>query len=123
MPWTLYWYILRDLLKLLALATAVLVLVISAAVAIKPLSDGLLGPVALVKFILYTMPTTLQFALPFGAAFASTIVFNRMAADNEIVACSASGMSYLTPVPEPGVWPLMLLGTGVLWGTSARRKS
>lgn len=106
MPWILYRYILRDLLKNLALSTTVLVMVMSFAVAIKPLSEGLLGAMALAKFIVYTMPTMLQFALPFSGAFASVMVFSRLVQDNEVTACSASGMSYrsiLAPVMLVGV--------------------
>jgi len=106
MPWTLYRYILREMLKLLLLSAGVLVVVISFAAAIRPLSEGLLGPWALAKFIAYTAPTMLGFALPFAGAFAATLVFLRMAADNEVTACSASGLSYasiLTPVLLLGV--------------------
>ncbi len=94
MPWTLYGYILRELLKLLVVCTLVLVSVISFAAAIKPLSDGLLDPWGLIKFVLFVAPTFVGFILPFAGAFASTLVFHRMASENEIIACSASGLSY-----------------------------
>lgn len=106
MPWTIYRYILWDLIKLLLLTTVVLVTVISFAAAIKPMSDGLLSAAALAKFVAYTTPTMLAFALPFAGAFAATIVFLRLAADNEITAMSASGISYgsiLAPVLGLGV--------------------
>lgn len=101
MLWTLYRYILRELLKVLLLSSAVLVTVIAFATAVKPISDGLLGPASLIRFVLYTIPTVLGFALPFAGAFASTLVFIRLANDNEVLACSASGISYgklLAPV-------------------------
>ncbi|MEX2671973.1 MAG: LptF/LptG family permease [Phycisphaeraceae bacterium] len=101
MPWTLYRYILIELLKLLAITTVVLVTVISFAAAIKPMSEGLLGPAALVRFVGFSAPTMIVFALPFAAAFASTLVFIRMAADNEILACSASGFSYRSILLPP----------------------
>ncbi|MEM6333547.1 MAG: LptF/LptG family permease [Planctomycetota bacterium] len=106
MPFTLYRYIGWELLKLLALSTTVLVLVISFAATIKPLSDGLLSPWAMVKFIAYTAPTMLTFALPFSGAFAATLLFIRLAGDNEVQACSASGISYrsiLFPVAAIGL--------------------
>jgi len=105
-PWTLYRYILRELLAILLLSTAVIVTVLSFFVAIKPLSDGYLDAVSLVKFVIYTVPTVLAFALPFAGAFASTVVFLRLAADNEITACAASGISYfrvLLPVIGLGI--------------------
>ncbi len=114
MPWTLYRYILRELLKLLGLTTAVLVVVMSFAAAIQPMSDGQLSAELLLKFVLFTAPTVLGFALPFAGAFASTLVFIRMAADNEIVACSASGLSYLRILAPVLVLGLVLTG-GMLY--------
>lgn len=94
MPWTLYRYILKDLLKLLVISSLVLILVISFAAAIKPLSGGLLGPGTMAKYVLYLAPTMLGFILPFSGAFASTLVFSRMANDNELLVCRAGGISY-----------------------------
>jgi len=110
MPWTLYKYILGELLKLLALTTAVLVIVMSFGAAIQPMSDGQLSAGLLVKFVLFTAPTVLGFALPFAGAFASTLVFIRMAGDNEILACSASGISYLRVLAPVLALGLVLTG-------------
>lgn len=114
MPWTLYKYILRELLKLLALTTAVLVVVMSFAAAVQPMSDGQLSAGLLVKFVVFTAPTVLGFALPFAGAFASTLVFIRMAGDNEILACSASGISYLRVLAPVLALGLVLTG-GMLY--------
>lgn len=112
MPWTLYRYILRELLKVLVLTTAVMVVVLSFGAAIGPMSDGLLGPVSLIKFVLYTMPTVLGFALPFAGAFSATVVFQAMAKDNEVLACRAGGLSYsriFAPVVALGLVLMMVL--------------
>jgi len=106
MPWTIYRYILKELLKLMAISSLVLVTMISFAAAIKPMSEGLLGAGAMLKFVGYSAPTMLGFVLPFAGAFASTLVFIRMASDNEVLACSASGISYakvLAPVAALGL--------------------
>ncbi|MFP4143889.1 MAG: LptF/LptG family permease [Phycisphaeraceae bacterium] len=111
MPWTLYRYILRELLKLLVVTTIVLVTVISFAAAIKPLADGLLGPASMLRFVGYTAPTMLGFVLPFAGAFSSTLVFIRLASDNEILACSASGLSYRTILlPVAGLGLVLTMG-------------
>ncbi|MCC7146089.1 MAG: LptF/LptG family permease [Phycisphaeraceae bacterium] len=94
MPWIIYRYILRDLVKLFLLSASVLVSIMSVAAAIKPLSEGLLRPEALPRFLFFTSPTMLQFAAPFAAAFAATAVFSRLKNDNEILACSVGGLSY-----------------------------
>jgi lipopolysaccharide export system permease protein len=112
MPWTLYRYILRELLKVLVLTTAVLVVVLSFGAAVGPMTDGLLGPVTLIKFVLYTIPTVLGFALPFAGAFSATVVFHSMTKDNEVLACRASGMSYsriFAPVAGLGVVLMVVL--------------
>lgn len=101
MALTLYWYMLRDMLKVLAATLGVLVVVMAFGFAMKPLSEGMLGPWQLAKVTLFTMPGMVTFALPFAAAMGSTMTFFRMSADNEITACSAGGLSYrelLTPV-------------------------
>ena len=94
MPWTIYRYILKQLLRLLASALVVLVVVISLAASIKPLSEGLLEPLSMVKYVLFLTPTMLGFTAPFAAAFAGTMVYSRMEADNEVVACRAGGVGY-----------------------------
>src|SRR5688572_29498054 len=111
MPWTIYRYILRDLVKLLLLRTTVPAVVIGFAAAIKPLSDGMLGAEGLIKFVLYSIPTMIGVAIPFSAAFASTLIFCRLTADNEILACRASGMSYLTIL-----LPVLFLGLALTGG-------
>lgn len=114
MPWTLYKYILRELLKLLALTTAVLVVVLSFGAAVQPMSDGQLSPGVLGNYLIFTAPTVLGFALPFAGAFASTLVFIRLATDNEILACSASGISYLRILAPVLALGLVLTG-GMLY--------
>ncbi len=111
MPWTIYRYIFKDMLKLLATSAAVLVLVISFAAAIKPLSEGLLGPGALVKYVLYMAPSMLGFVLPFAGAFASTLVYTRLVNDNELLVCRAGGISYRAMLV-----PVVFLGLGLTLG-------
>ncbi|MBL1218839.1 MAG: LptF/LptG family permease [Planctomycetes bacterium] len=115
MPLVLFWYIMRDLLKVLAISTSVLVVVIAFGAAIKPISDGALGPLDLIKYIGLAIPPMLQFAVPFSAAFSATIVYHRMAADNEVAGCAASGVPYtnlLMPAATLGV--ALTIGLSVL---------
>ncbi|QDU71266.1 LptF/LptG family permease [Mucisphaera calidilacus] len=114
MSWILARYILFDIIKILVIVTATLVSVISFATAIKPLADGLLGPAELIRFVGYTIPTMLGFVLPFAGAFASTLVFIRLVADNEITAASACGVSHralLMPVFGLGLVLTIILFT------------
>ena len=111
MPWTLYRHLAWELVKLMTLTTAIMCMVISFGMAIKPLTEGGLGAGSLLRFVVLVIPVTMQFAIPFAAAFASTIVFNRMVNDNEILACSASGMSYQTVL-----MPMIAIGLALTLG-------
>ena len=95
MPFLFYRYILGEFLRVFLLSAGVLVTVIAFGAAIKPLAaDTLFGPAQTAKFIAFATVPMLQFALPFAAGFAATIVFHRLTKDNEIQAASASGISY-----------------------------
>lgn len=108
MPLTLYVFIIRELLKLLVTATTVLVAVMAIGFCIKPLSEGTLAPAQLAKVLVLMMPAMLIYAVPVAAAFASTLVFYRMAADNEITAAAVSGVSYRSIL-----LPVALMGMGL----------
>ena len=87
---------LADVLRQFATTTLILVVVIAFGAAIKPLSSGsLISGWDTMKYLALAMVPMLQFALPFAAAFAVTISLHRMAQDNEFVAMSVSGQSYL----------------------------
>jgi lipopolysaccharide export LptBFGC system permease protein LptF len=52
--------------------------------------------------MLYFLPIALTFVLPMAALFAAALVYGRLASDNELDACRASGISLLTLV-YPGL--------------------
>lgn len=87
-------------------STAVITVVIAFASTIKPLADGKLSALDAVKFMLYAIPPMLAYSLPFAACFASTMVYHRLAVDNEASAAAAGGVSHkalLTPAIVTGV--------------------
>jgi lipopolysaccharide export system permease protein len=107
MPRLLYRYMLSELLRVFFLTLAILVTVIAFGATIRPLtSDHLLTAADVVKYMCMAMVPMMQFALPFAAGFASTIVLHRMSNDNEILAAAASGISYrrlLAPIAALGL--------------------
>ncbi len=113
MPWMLYRYMMGDLLRVFLLSATVLVLVVAFGAAIKPLAaDDLAGPLQVAKYIMLAIVPMLQFALPFSAGFAATVVMHRMTTDNEILAASVSGLSYrriLVPIAVMGVVLLVIM--------------
>ena len=106
-PKRFYTYLILDVLKQFAITALILVVVIAFGAAIKPLSsDQMLSGWDTVKYLLLALVPMLQFAIPFSAAFATTLVLHRMSQDNEIVAIALSGQSYvriLSPVIAFGI--------------------
>lgn len=107
-PVTLWRYVMGGLWRLIVLTTAVLVTVLAFAAAVKLLADGKLGPADTVRFMGYAIPPMLQYALPFAAGFGATLAYHRLAADNEVSACQAGGISYRTLLA-----PALLTGAGL----------
>ena len=95
-PATIWRHTTVELWKLLLVTTAVLVGVISFAITIKPLADGQLSAFDAIRFMLLASVPMLAYALPFAAGFAATLVFHRMAQDNELSASHAGGVSHRT---------------------------
>ncbi|XVJ58174.1 MAG: LptF/LptG family permease [Tepidisphaera sp.] len=94
LPTTLLWHITAELVKLLVVTTGVLVLVLSFAASIKFLADGKLAPADVPVFMAYTILPMLAYSLPFASCFAATLVYHRLATDNEAQAAGASGISH-----------------------------
>lgn len=91
---TLHWYVLRELLKTLALT-------ITALTALFTLGGGLFNLVHfegvsagdVLNFLPLLIPVIVTITLPVAALFAATMVYGRLAADNELVACRAAGIN------------------------------
>lgn len=106
MPWILWRHILIEITKVLLLTTAVIVVVVAFGAVVRPIAQGVLGPIGIAKYIALATIPMLQFSLPFSAGFAATMVMNRFASDNEVLAMSASGLSYrkvFVPVAAMGL--------------------
>ena len=89
-------------LLLLVLATVGLTLIISLGSVMRPIQEYGVGPRQVFQILLLFLPITLTFILPMAALFAAALAYGRLAADNEIDACKASGISLLTLV-YPGL--------------------
>jgi lipopolysaccharide export LptBFGC system permease protein LptF len=73
---------------------------------LRPLTDKGVDAEQLRKILLYLMPAMLTYALPIAAVFAATMTYGRLAADNELTACRAAGISHgamATPVLVMGL--------------------
>jgi lipopolysaccharide export LptBFGC system permease protein LptF len=90
---TLFWYIFKDLLKIFLLAAGVLGGIMSFGGLLRPLTEHGLAAGQVVRILGYFMPAMNTYSLPVAALFATTMVYGRLGADNELTACRAAGVS------------------------------
>ncbi|MHC5100940.1 MAG: LptF/LptG family permease, partial [Planctomycetota bacterium] len=102
MVFTLHRYIFRELFRSFFLATVVLTLMISVGLLVPTLQDFGVSPGQIIHLLGYFLPIALTFVLPMSALFASSLVYGRFAADRELDACRASGISLWTLI-YPGL--------------------
>ncbi len=102
MVFTLHRYIFREVLKVFCLAAVALTLMMSLGSILRPVQEYGVGPSQVIHFMGYFLPITLTFVLPMAALFATSLVYGRLAGDNELDACRASGISLL-PLVYPGL--------------------
>lgn len=102
MVFTLHRYIFREVFRVFVLSTAALVLMMSLGIILRPVQQYGVGPKQVLHLMGYFLPITLTFVLPIAALFATSLTYGRLASDNEIDACRASGINLLTLV-YPGL--------------------
>ena len=101
-------YVLGEIFRAFALAlltiTAVFVLL---TVMGKAASVGL-GPSEVAKLVPYMIPSSLPYTIPVSLLFAATVVYGRIASDNEVIAVKAAGQSAMILI-----WPAVTLAFGL----------
>ena len=93
---TLFWYLFRDLAKVFLLAMLVLAGIMSFGGLLRPLTQKGLDLWQVLQILFYLMPAMMTYSIPVASLFAATIVYGRLTADNELTACRAAGLSYLS---------------------------
>jgi lipopolysaccharide export LptBFGC system permease protein LptF len=92
---TLFWYILKDLIRVFLMASGVLAGIMSFGGLLRPLTEHGLSIGQVREMLFYFQPAMSAYSLPIAALFATTMVYGRLSADNEIVGCRAAGISHL----------------------------
>src|ERR1700722_1528765 len=105
---TLFWYLFRDLARIFFLTSGALAGIMSFGGLLRPLTENGLDAQQVGKMLTYLTPAMMAYSLPAAALFATTVVYGRLAADNELTACRAAGISYSVI----GL-PALVLGLGV----------
>ena len=102
MVFTLHRYIFRDLLRVFILTAVVLTAMLSLTTMVGSMQKFGVPPEQILHLLGYFLPITLTFVLPMSALFAAALVYGRLAGDNELDACKASGIGLMTLV-YPGL--------------------
>ena len=101
-------YVIVEVVRAFSLAlltmTAIFVLFMVAAQA----RDIGLSPQDIVELVPYVIPSTLPYTIPVSLLFAVTVVYGRLAGDNEIIAVKTAGLSVMTVL-----WPTIFLALGL----------
>ena len=100
----LHRYILLEMLKALALALGAVSSVVCFAMVLSALQQQGLAPLTSLLYMGLSVPGAVYLALPLAAILAGTLVYGRLAADNELTACRASGIP-----PSSLFWPSFIL--------------
>lgn len=97
-------YVLGEVARAFSLAlltiTAVFVLL---TVMTRAASAGL-GPLEILSLIPYMIPASLPYTVPVSLLFSATVVYGRLAGDNEVIAVKTAGLSAMVLI-----WPSVLL--------------
>lgn len=96
MVFTLHRYIFKELFRVFASTSVAMTVVLSFAMLLRPVQENGISPHQAVTLLGYFVPITLTFVLPMAALFATALIYGRLASDNELDACRASGISITT---------------------------
>ena len=92
---TLFLYIFKDLLKVFLLASGALAGIMSFGGLLRPLTQHGLDLLQVGQMLGYFMPAMTNYSWPVAVLFATTFVYGRLSADNELTACRAAGLNYV----------------------------
>ena len=104
-------YILFDLLKVFLFTLLSMTVFVFLVLIGKEAVENGLGLVPILRMVPYLLPQAMQFAVPGTMLLATTSVYGRVAASNEIVAVKSLGIT-----PMVMVWPTLILATLVSFG-------
>jgi lipopolysaccharide export LptBFGC system permease protein LptF len=110
---TLFFYIFKDLLRIFFMTSGALAGIMSFGGLLRPLTEHGLDAGQAAKMLSYFMPAMTTYSLPIAALFATTVVYGRLAADNELVACRAAGISFLSMLMPAAVLGLTVALTSL----------
>jgi lipopolysaccharide export system permease protein len=101
-------YVMGEVFRAFALALLTITAVFVLIVVMTEASRMGLTPQDISRLVPYVIPSSLPYTIPVSLLFAVTVVYGRMASDNEVVAVKTAGLSAWTLL-----WPAILFGLGL----------
>jgi lipopolysaccharide export LptBFGC system permease protein LptF len=112
---TLSRYIFVDLLRIFLMASGALAGIMSFGGLLRPLTQQGLDATQVGQLLSYFTPAMTAYSFPIAALFATTMVYGRLSADNELTACRAAGISLLSMAVPAFVLGLIVALTSLLF--------
>jgi len=107
---TLFWYIFRELMKIFLLSLGVVTGILVFGGLLRPIMEFGLSGAQVLHMLAYFTPAAQTYAIPVAALYATTMVYGRLSADNELTACRACGISHLSLMAPAFLVGIVLAG-------------
>ncbi len=91
---TLFQYLFKDLVRIFLFSAVVLAGIMSFGGLLRPMTLYSLDALQVGEMWLYLMPAMMSYSLPIAAVFATSMVYGRLSADNELTGCRSAGIGY-----------------------------
>ena len=91
---TLFQYLFKDLVRIFFFSAVVLAGIMSFGGLLRPMTLYSLNALQVGEMWLYLMPAMMSYSLPIAAVFATSMVYGRLSADNELTGCRSAGIGY-----------------------------
>ena len=98
-------YVLGEILRAFALALTTMTVIFVLFMVMAEAGKIGLTPSDIAQLIPYVIPGTLPYTAPVSLLFAVTVVYGRLASDNEIIAVKTAGVSAMKMI-----WPAIIIG-------------
>ena len=97
-------YLLAELIRVFVFVVSVLTVLLVFVGAFGQISENNLGPAQLIEILPYLVPSMLPYTIPATMLLTVTVVYGRVAADHEITAAKAAGISAMSLL-----WPSFIM--------------
>ncbi len=98
-------YVMGEVLRAFLLAVLTMTIIFVLFMVMAEATKMGLSPSDIATLVPYIIPSTLPYTVPVSMLFAVTVVYGRLASDNEVIAVKTAGLSAMTIL-----WPAIIMG-------------